>query len=585
MTEEARDKHRLAALAKAALPILQWLPGYKRAWLRRDLVAGLSVWALLVPQAMAYATLAGLPPQAGLYAAPLAMIAYAVFGTSRQLMVGPSAAMAVMSAAAVTPLAAGDPERFIALSAILALLVGGILVLCGLLRLGLLTDFISTPIRTGFIIGLALTIIVGQLTKVTGYSVADEGFFQQLWTLITGLGETHLATLAVGLISLTLLWALHRFVPKLPSALTVVVLSILAVTFLNLEDRGVAIVGEIPAGLPPLGFPSHISASDIVDLLPGALGIALIAFAEGVAVARSYAARHGYAVSANRELIAYGASNLGAGFSQGFSVDASLGRTAIADHAGARTQISGVVAAIMVLITVAALMPLFHNLAQATLGAIVIYAVAQAIDYSKLKRFYYTKPMDFWTAVAATLGVLAIGIIEGLAFALLLSAFWLLWEARKPATAILGKVPGQDTFRDIQNYPGSETYPGLVICRFDGNLFFANARSFRDQVRSAVEAEPAAHSVLIDAESVNDIDTTALDMLQDLRTDLSQSNVDLRFARTKTRVREFLRRGGLEEAIGADRFYMSVRAGVNAYLEERRVEQQPTEGHDTQDDT
>ena len=584
MHKKNEGQRRSWASVKTYFPILRWLPTYRRGLLRDDLIAGLTVWALLVPEAMAYASLAGVPPEAGLYAAPLAIVGYALFGTSHLLVVGPSSTMSIMSALVIAPIAVGDPERFVPLSAMLALLTGGILLLSGLLRLGVLADFMSKPVLNGFIIGLAMTIAASQLGKLFGYSVAGDTFFETLWYFFGDLDETHLATLAVGVTGLVLLWSLHKFIPKLPAALAVVALSILVSTLLNLEDRQVHIVGEIPAGLPPLGLPSGISLSDLTGLLPGALGIALVAFAESVGTARAYASKYGYDIDANQELMGLGAGNLGAGISQGFVVDGSLSRTAAADQAGARTQTSSLINAGMVLITVVALTPLFRNLPEAILGAIVVHAVGRLIDFSQLKRFYRINRMDFWTATVALLGVLAVGVMPGLVGAVLLSILWLLWHARKPATAILGKMLGQDVYRSVKNYPGSQTHPGLVIFRFDGSLFFASAPTFRDEIRSAVAAEPSVRWVLVDAEAISDIDTTALDILEELRAELARSNVGLRFARMKTDVQAFLRRSGLEDAIGADGFYPSVRAGVAAYLREHREEQRnqdtATEGKD-----
>ncbi len=291
---------------KSFLPILKWLPKYDRSWLRWDLVAALTVWALFVPEGMAYATLAGVPPEAGLYAAPLAAIGYAVFGTSRHMTVGPSSTVAIMSALVVASVAAGDPVRFIVLSAALAILVGCLLVISGLLRFGVLVDFMSNPVLTGFVVGLALTIVAGQFDKMLGYSVEDAGFFQEIWLFIKDLGMANLPTVAVGLISLGLLFAIHKFIPKIPAALAVMVLSIASVSIFNLEAYGVHVVGYIPTGLPSFGLPHGITFSDMALLLPGAAGIALVAFSESVAIARSYAFSHGYEVDADQEMISLG---------------------------------------------------------------------------------------------------------------------------------------------------------------------------------------------------------------------------------------------------------------------------------------
>jgi sulfate permease, SulP family len=555
---------------KSFLPILKWLLKYDRSWLRWDLMAALTVWAMFVPEGMAYATLAGVPPEAGLYAAPLAAIGYAIFATSRHMTVGPSSTVAIMSALVVAPIAAGDPARFIVLTAVLAILVGGLLIASGLLRFGVLVDFMSNPVLTGFIIGLALTIVAGQFDKMLGYSVEDAGFFQELWLFAINLGMANLPTVAVGMISLVLLFALHKFVPKIPAALAVMVLCILASSLFNLEALGVHVVGYIPAGLPSFGLPTGFSFSELIMLMPGAAGIVLVAFSESVAIARSYATSHGYEVDANQEMIGLGFANLGAGISQGFVVDGSMSRSSAADQTGVKSQMSSIIFAAMVLITIVALTPLFQNLPEATLGAIVIHAVWHLIDFSKLKRLHKIRFDDFLAASVALIGVLVLGILQGLVFAALLSLLLLLRKIKAPSTAILGRVPGKDVFRNIENYAGAETYPGLLILRFDGLLFFANAPNFRDRVKSLVTDDPTIRMVLIDFESVSDIDTTALDMLEKLHGELVRSNVDLRFSRVNKEVREILRKAGLEEAIGADHIYISVRAGVDAYLSEYR---------------
>ena len=534
------------------------------------MVAALTVWAMFVPEGMAYASLAGVPLEAGLYAAPLAALGYAIFGTSRHMTVGPSSTVAIMSALVLAPVATGDPERFVILAAVLAVLVGVLLVASGLLRFGVLVDFMSNPVLTGFIIGLALTIVAGQLDKMLGYSVESAGFFQEIWFFIRDLGLAHIPTLAVGIISLVLLFAIHKFVPKIPAALAVMVLSILASSLFNLEAYGVQVVGYIPTGLPSFGLPSDITFSELVMLLPGAAGIVLVAFSESVAIARSYATSHGYEVDSNQEMVALGFANLGAGLSQGFVVDGSMSRSSAADQAGVKSQMSSIIFAAMVVVTIVALTPLFQNLPEATLGAIVIHAVWHLIDFSKLSRLHKIRFDDYLAASVALLGVLVLGILPGLVFAVLLSLLQLLRRIKAPSTVILGRVPGKDVFRNIENYSGVETYPGLLILRFDGLLFFANAPNFRDRVKSLVADDPTVRMVLVDLESVSDIDTTALDMLEKLHGELVRSNVDLRFSRMNRDVREYLRKSGLEKVIGAHHFYISVREGADAYLAEYR---------------
>jgi len=566
----ATEDRSLASTIKSFVPILEWLPKYKKSWLRWDLIAALTVWALLVPEAMAYAGIAGMPPEAGLYAAPLALLGYAIFGTSRQLNVGPSSTVAVLSFAVVGGLvSSGDTDLFIAYTVTLALLTGIVLIISGLLKLGVLADFMSKPVLAGFIVGLAISIAVGQLDKVVGFEPEAQGLIPEILLYVRNIGETHLPTLAVGLASLVLLFLIDKYIPKLPSSLTVVVLAIVASAVLNLESYGVHIVGDIPAGLPPIGLPQGITLSDVSSLLLGAAAIAVVGFAESVAAARTYATKHGYEVDANQEMIALGAANLGAGISQGFVVDGSLSKTAASDGAGAKSQMTSIIVAVMVLITLVALTPLFHDLPEATLGAVVIHAVWHLIDFPKLRAYYYIKRIDFWAAMVAMVGVLLFGILAGLLLAIFVSLFGLLIRAKQTHTATLGKLPGETVYRDVERHPEAKTYPGLFIFRFDGPLFFANEPNFRSEVRAAVGADPSIRQVLVDAEAISDIDVTAIGMLAELEDELARSGIDLRIARMEAHVREFLHRASLEETIGSDHFYPSVQAGVDAYLAEQ----------------
>jgi SulP family sulfate permease len=557
----------LGSVVTRYVPIAGWLTSYDRAWLRPDIIAGLTVWALLVPEAMAYATLAGVPPEAGLYAALPPLVLYAVFSTSRQVTVGPSSAVAVMVAATVAPLAGGDGERYVALAAAMAVLVGLTLIVAGIARLGFVSEFMAKPVLTGFIIGLALVIAAGQADKLFGIKAEGDDFFAVIWDIIVNLGDTHLETLSVGAGCLVLLFGLKRFAPRAPAALITVALSIIAVALFDLDNRGVHIVGDIPAGLPPLEVPD-VGLADLQDLLPGALGLALVVYAESIAPARSFAAKHKYDVDANQELLALGASNVGVGLSQGFAVDASLSRSAVNDDAGAKTQVAGLVNAGLIFVTILALTPLFHDLPDATLAAVVISAVAHLVDVNELRRLYRLKKTDFSLAVVCMMGVLIVDVLPGLIIAVAVSILVLVYRASRPRATVLGKVPDQDTFRDIERHPESETYPGLVIFRFEAELFFANVSYFRDRIRELVAvADPPAQAVLVDAEAIQYIDTTAVAALEELREELAGSGVELLMARVHGRVRDMLRRSGLEESIGASRIYPSVRAGVADYLE------------------
>lgn len=480
-------------------------------------------------------------------------------------------AVAILSAATVAPLAAGDPERFVQLSAALALLTGGILLFAGTARLGFISEFLARPVITGYTIGLGLVIAVGQAPKLVGVSVEAGNFFEELWRLIAELDKANLETLDVGAGSLALILALNRLVPKLPSALITVAAGIIVVAVFDLDEKGASIVGDIPEGLPPFGAPG-VGLGDILDLLPGAIALAILAYAESIAGARSFAGKHDYEVRPNQELIALGTSNIGAGFVQGFAVDASVSRSAVGDAQGMRTQLAGLINLGLVILTLVLLTPLFHDLPTATLAAVVIAAVLPLITTRELRRLWRLDAADFGIAIVCLAGVLLLGVLGGIGVAVIVSLIPLVRRGYRPNYAVLGRVPNTDEhdedyrFRDVATHPGYETFPGLIIFRFDNELFFANANFFRDQIRQLVrEADPAARAVLVDASGVTHIDTTALDVLTELRAELAAQDVQLLVARARTAVRDELDRAGLVDAIGEENFFESVRGAVAAF--------------------
>jgi len=560
---------------KSYFPILEWLPKYKGSYLRPDLIAALTVWAVLVPEAMAYAGIAGMPPETGLYAAPLALIGYAIFGTSRQLDVGPSSAVAALSFSVVVGLGVvvGSAE-FILLTIALAFMVGIFLAIGGLLKLGVLADFLSRPVLDGFVVGVAISIAVGQLDKILGYEpIATLDFVPDILLLIRDIGMIHWPTLVVGVISLALLFILHRFTPKLPGALIVLFLAIGASALFGFEGRGIHIVGEIPAGLPDFGIPEGFGLEQLIAVAPGAIGVALVAFVESVSIARAFATKYGYEVDANQELIAVGVSNLGSGFSGSFTVDGSMSRTSTADGAGAKTQMVSIIAAIAILITAVALTGLFFNLPEATLGAIVIHAVWHNINFKKITQYRRFTQLDFITALVAMVGVLALGLLEGLVIAAGLGLVTLLFGTKKRGTHVLGKEPESEVYRSIEHYPEAITYPGLLIIRFDGTLFFANAHDFVSTLRQYIASmDPPPKVVLVDAESINDIDATAIISLIEFREQLQETNIQVWLARVKTNVLEIMDSGGIGETIPAEHIYPSVHVAVDVYLAEMEKE-------------
>jgi sulfate permease, SulP family len=548
------------------------LRGYDRSWLRGDLLAGLTVWAVLVPEALAYASIAGVSPVVGLYAAPGALLFYAAFGSSRHLITGPMSATAALSAATVATYATAGSSDYVTMTAALAITTGLIAGIAGLARLGFLASFISEPVLKGFIIGLALTIAVGQLPDLFGVSKGSGDFFEKLGDLISNLGDTHALTLVIGLGSLALLIALRRYLPKVPGSLAVVLLSVIAAAIFNLDQHGVKLVGHIQRGLPSLGVPD-ISFHDYLRLVGGAAGIMLVGFAEGLGAAKTYAAKHHYDVDANRELIGLGAANIAAGLSSGMVVNGSLSKTAVNGSAGARSQVSGLVVAAMTIVTLVLLTGLFEKLPEATLAAVVIVAVAELVDVQALIRLYHvyagqvnsgygvTARPDFIAAVAALLGVTVFDTLPGLFIGITVSLVLLLYRASRPRVAELAKPVGADHYVDLERLQNTDPLPGIVILRVESGLFFADADWVRDHVKAAAK-RPGIRSVILDASNVAFIDVTAVEMLDQLTESLAEEGVTLRVARDIGDVRDVLRRAGAGAPL--QRTYPSVQAAVDA---------------------
>jgi SulP family sulfate permease len=553
------------------LPVFTSLRGYRASWLRGDVIAGLTVWAVLVPEALAYASIAGVSPVVGLYAAPGALILYAAFGSSKHLVVGPMAATAALSAAAVGTVAAGNQGRFAALTATLAITTGILALAAGLLRLGFLANFISEPVLKGFIVGLALTIIIGQVPKLLGIEKGSGDFFEQLWDVITRLGDSQWRTVIVGLLSLAVVLVLRRVAPIVPAPLVAVALGILAVYALNLQHHGVKIVGHIDSGLPSFGLPS-VPAKDYLKLTGSAVGVMLVGFAEGLGAAKTYATRNGYQVSPNRELIGLGTANLASGLSSGMVVNGSLSKTAVNGSAGAKTQMSGLVVAVLTILTLLFLTGLFEDLPEATLGAVVIAALIELVDISALRALYraYTKRLgqiygpaaraDFIAAVAAMLGVLIFDTLPGLFIGITVSLLLLLYRVSRPHVAVLGQVPGTSQWADVAQHPEDETIPGVAILRAESGLFFANADHVRVMINEAATAE-GVHAVVLDGETVPFVDVTAARMLDELTADLHHRGVRLVIARDVGQVRDVLAQSG---GAAAPEYFPSVRAAVDA---------------------
>ena len=561
----------------AAVPGGRVLSTYERSWLSKDVVAGLVLTALLVPQGMAYAELAGLPPITGLYTSVLALFGYWLMGPSRILVLGPDSALGPMIAATILPLmgADQDPAKAVALASMLALIVGAIMVLAGLAKLGFIADLLSMPTQIGYMNGLALTIIVGQLPKLFGFSVDADGFIPELKGFVDGLlaGDTVGAALAVGIGALVVILVLQRLMPKVPAVLVAVVLSILAVQVFDLTAMGVSVVGPLPSGFPPFTIP-HVSISDIPLLIGGALGIVLVALADTISTASSFASRAGDRVHGNREMIGIGTSNIAAGFFQGFPVSTSGSRTAVAEQAGAKTQLTGLIGAAAILVILVAVPGLLRNLPQPALAAIVIAASLSLADVGAVMRLWKQRKTEAWLSIAAFLAVTFFGVLAGIGIAVALSILAVFRRTWWPYQAVLGDTPNLPGFHDLVGHPDGRTYPGLVIFRFDAPLIFANARTFREQVHELAEG-PDVRWIVIASEPITDIDTTASDMLEDLDEWLNTRGISLVFAEMKDPVQEKIRRYELTRTIDPSHFFPTIRAAVSAYRELTPFAMQP----------
>jgi high affinity sulfate transporter 1 len=534
-----------------------------------DLLAGLAIAAVEIPTALAYAELAGFPPVVGLYASILPLVAYALFGSSPQLIVGPDAATCALVAASLAPVAMGNPLRHLELSITLSVVVGSFCVVGGLLRLGGLANFLSRPILVGFLNGMGLVIISGQLGKLFGLRVrTDTGFFLRIADFVSKIGQSHFPTLIVGILTLVLIYLVGRVAPRVPGPLVGVCGGIAMMVLLDSEKWPVARMGAVPAGFSLPHFHSGFF-SDAAQILPDAVGIALISFCSSMITAKSFAARNGYEVQADREFIALGIANIASGLSSGFPIAGADSRTAINDLTGGRSQASGLTAAIiMAVVLVACTAPLAY-IPNASLGAVLVLAGVSLFDIRTLRRIWAISRAEFVLSAVATLGVATIGVLPGIALAIALSVALLLVRASSPYDAILGQVPGVDGFADISEYAGAQTIPGVLIYRFDAALLFFNADYFKQRVRQAVarSGEPV-RLFIFDMEAISVIDITGLDALEDVRSELASKGTNFVVARAKAELREHLVRAGSWDRIGAENSHPSVRSAVQFALNE-----------------
>ena len=556
----------------ASQKIETWIPGlrvlrtYRREWLRSDLVAGLSVAAVALPIGIAYAQLAGFPPVVGIYSAILPPVAYALFGSSRQLIVNPDAAACAIVAATVAPLAAGDPSRYLDLSITLTFLTGVLCIAGGIAGLGVIADFLSRPILTGYLNGIALSIIVGQLGTLLGFEVPSGGFFGTLAAVVSRLGETHAATFLVGLLLFVLLRVLKHRSPKLPAPLIAAALGIIMVYALGLEQQGVAVVGAVPAGFPVPRIPP-VGTSELWPLIVGACGIVLVSFCSMMTTARGFAAKNGYAIDVNQDMIALGVSNLASGFSRGFVVSGADSRTAVADSAGGKTQLTALVAAATMAVVLLFLTRPIAYLPTAALAAILVSSALGLFDVASLQRYYRISRSEFWLSVIAMLGVMTVGVLPGVLIAVGLALLKLLRLASRPHDVVLGLVQEKGDVYSAVEEEGGRTIPGLIIYRFDSSLLFFNADHFKDRVRAIIRnANTKPKWFLFDVESVPVLDITGADALEELRAELAGLGVVLAIARAKGLFRVMLDRSGVTDKIGRQHIFPTVHAGAQAFL-------------------
>ena len=555
---------------RSILPGLAWASVYRAAYLPKDVFAGIVLTAILVPAGIGYAEAAGLPGIVGLYATILPLLAYAVLGPSRILVLGPDSSLIPIIAAAVVPLAAGDDARKVTLAALLALIVGIVVAAAGLARLGFLTDLLSAPVRIGYLNGIAIIVGIGQLPKLFGFSVSGDSMVEEARAFVEGVvnGETVTAALAIGIASLVLILLVRRWRPHVPGIFIAVVGATVISAALDLEASGVKVVGTLPTGLPPLSIPL-VSLGDVLALIPAALGIALVAATDTSVLSRTFAIRRHEEVDSDRELIALGGANFATGLFSGRPVSSSASRTPVAEAAGAQTQLTGVVGALAIASLLVFFPGLLAALPQSVLAAVVISAALTLVDIPFMVRLWRIGSGEFWLALASFLGVAFVGVIQGVFLAVGLSLVAFIRRAWSPHDAVLGRADGVKGYHDLTFDPEARQVPGLLLYRFDAPLFFANADVFRARLRERIkDAGQPIRWVVVAAEPITDVDTTAASMLDDLVEELDGREITLAFAELKDPVRERLRRYGALERVPDAHIFPTVGTAVSGYLHE-----------------
>jgi high affinity sulfate transporter 1 len=561
---------------------LRWMPGlrtllrYEAGWLRHDLVAGLVLATMLVPVGIAYAVASGLPGIYGLYATVVPLLIYAVFGPSRILVLGPDSALAAVILSVVVPLSGGDPQRAVTLAGMMALISGTVCILAGLARLGFVTELLSKPIRYGYMNGIALTVLISQLPKLFGFSVETTGPLRDLWAIGEAFldGKANWVAFAVGAGTLAVILLL-RGSKRVPGILVAVIGAAALVGTFDLAGRhGVAILGSLPQGLPGFAIP-WISVDDIIPVLLGGCAVALVSFADTSVLSRAYAARTGTKVDPNQEMVGLGAANLATGFFQGFPISSSSSRTPVAEAAGARTQLTGIVGALAIALLLLVAPNLLRNLPTPTLAAVVIASAIGLFEVPDLKRIYRIQRWEFWLSIACFAGVAVFGAIPGIGLAIVIAVIEFLWDGWRPYSAILGRPTGVEGYHDITRYPQANRIPGLVLFRWDAPLFFANSELFRERILAAAAESPTqVQCLVVAAAPVTSVDVTAADMLVELDHVLHEYGIELRFAELKDPVKDKLKRFGLFAQFGETRFFPTIDAAVSRYLATHEIDQE-----------
>jgi high affinity sulfate transporter 1 len=562
---------RPASIAQRLLPILGWLPSYQRAWLLPDILAGVAVWAVMVPEGMAYSGIVGVPAIMGLYTIIPPLVAYAILGTSRVLVVGPDTATGLISALTVGAIATQGSAEFNTLTSTLAILIGAFFLLFGALRMGWVAAFIPTPVMRGFIEGLVLVTIIGQVPNLLGIKGTSGNFFDKLWFVLQQLSGVPLAPALTGLLSLAAMLLLRHLVPRVPAPLVVAVAALILVELLGGEAAGIKVVGDLPSGLPHLRAPV-LNPQTLWELAPGALAIVLIGYAEALGGAKA-AATQGGDIDPNQELVAHGPANILSGLFGGFLAVGSLSKTSVAMAAGARTQVANLVAALFCFLTLVLFTPLFRGMPHPALAAIVIAAMLHLSKPGYLRNVLARGPWEFTIALIVVAGELTLGVLQGIALGVVLSLLMVIYRISHPHGTVLGQVPGTEAYRNIERHPEAVTFPGLLIWRPGGDLWFASIGHLGDGLKAAlVASRPPTKHVLVDAEAVNQIDVSGCDTLLNLIQELQRQGVTLAFARLRDHVRERMRRGGVEAVVGPANFHERVTEGVRAWQQHEAVD-------------